>query len=85
MLHPRELWRFLRDPNAPKAPKIALLFALAYVVMPIDLIPDMAPVITWLDDAGAVALAVGYIGRRAALHRQLANAPAPEPSNPGVA
>lgn len=66
--HPGRVWRLLRDKDAPRGPKLALLFALAYVLMPIDLIPDMAPLITWLDDLGVVALAIGYVAKKAAEH-----------------
>lgn len=39
--------------------------AIAYVVWPADLIPDITPFIFWLDDVGVVVLL------RLALHRQL--------------
>lgn len=39
---------------------LILLAALAYTLSPIDLIPDVAPVIGWLDDAGVDAAALLY-------------------------
>ena len=65
---PGAIWRFLRDPRAAKGPKLFLLFAILYVLMPLDLIPDMAPIITWLDDFGVVSLAIGWVAKRAAQH-----------------
>lgn len=59
----RTFWRFLRDPRAPALPKLFFLLALAYVAMPVDLIPDV-PLIGWLDDAGVLAIALGWIGAR---------------------
>jgi len=53
--------RFLRDPKADWKPKAALALAILYIIWPIDLIPDVAPVIGWLDDIGFTALAVGYV------------------------
>jgi uncharacterized membrane protein YkvA (DUF1232 family) len=47
-----------RYPNAPWATVAALAFALLYVVNPFDLVPDVLPVLGWLDDA-AVLAAVG--------------------------
>ena len=43
-------WSLLRDPRAPAAAKIATVLAVVYVVSPIDLIPDVIPVLGWLDD-----------------------------------
>ncbi len=66
----------LTDRKAPKGPKLLFFFAVAYVVMPLDLIPDMAPLITWLDDIGVMALTMGWL--RGAAQRyaaQLAEAP----------
>jgi uncharacterized membrane protein YkvA (DUF1232 family) len=53
--------RFLRDPNADWKPKLALGIAILYLVWPIDLIPDIAPIIGWLDDIGISALAIAYV------------------------
>lgn len=55
------LGRFFRDKNASTAGKAFLLLTVAYVVMPVDAIPDVAPVLGWLDDLGLVAIAIGYI------------------------
>ena len=63
---PRLLWRFLRDPHSPWTPKALVLLAIVYVVMPVDLIPDLVPVLGWLDDLGMTALALGYVASQAA-------------------
>lgn len=57
---PSAFMRFLRDKNAPLLPRIAALFAVLYVVIPFDVIPDVIPVIGWLDDIGAVALVLAW-------------------------
>lgn len=38
-------------------PKLALIIiaAIVYVLSPLDFIPDIAPIIGWLDDAGVIA------------------------------
>src|SRR5277367_6145070 len=40
----------IEDPRVPKAPKILLGIALAYLLSPVDLIPDFIPGIGHLDD-----------------------------------
>lgn len=37
------------------------MLALLYLLWPIDLFPDIAPLLGWLDDLGLGALAVGYL------------------------
>lgn len=65
--HPRGLWRFLRDPNAPWASKVVAVLTLAYVVSPIDAIPDwLVPVAGWLDDVGIAAAALAWVAAQAA-------------------
>ena len=48
------VWAMLRDPRAPMAAKATAIAAILYVISPIDLVPDMIPVLGWLDD-GIVA------------------------------
>lgn len=66
-LRPHAILRFLRDARASRGSKIFFLAAMIYTVMPIDLIPDVAPVIGWLDDIGvltaAVALAMSRVSK----------------------
>ncbi len=42
--------RLLGDPEVPRSRKIVLLAILAYLVLPIDIIPDFIPFIGQLDD-----------------------------------
>jgi uncharacterized membrane protein YkvA (DUF1232 family) len=49
--------RYLLDRRAPLAGKLVLLAAVAYIVLPIDLVPDVVPVVGWLDDAGVLGVA----------------------------
>lgn len=64
--NPRALWRFLRDRNAPVLPRIVALLTVAYVVMPLDLIPDAIPFLGWLDDLGFFAAALAWVASQAA-------------------
>ncbi len=51
------------DKRTPKAAKIALGFAIAYMISPIDIIPDFIPVLGYMDDA-LVSLALVYAAKR---------------------
>ncbi len=57
--------RLLLDPRVPRRAKITLGMAAAYVVSPIDLIPDVIPVIGWADDVLLVLFAVDSLIERA--------------------
>lgn len=64
---PKGLWRFLRDPAAPRSSKALAVLTLAYVVSPIDAIPDwLVPMLGWLDDVGVTAAALAYVASQAA-------------------
>nr|WP_227464631.1 DUF1232 domain-containing protein [Nocardioides lijunqiniae] len=57
--------RTLRShPAVPRRAKVALLVAIAWVVSPIDLLPEFLPVIGPLDDVVAVILLLRYAARR---------------------
>lgn len=55
------VWKLLRHPDTPLAPKLAALLVLAYALSPIDLIPDFIPVIGQLDDLLLVPLGVWLV------------------------
>ena len=54
----RVIGRLLADPVLPRAAKIALAAAVAYLLSPIDLIPDFIPVVGILDDVLLAAIVV---------------------------
>lgn len=62
-------WRLLRDPSARLWEKGLLVGAAAYVAMPIDLIPDLAAFIGWLDDAGVVVASTAVLQRALSRYR----------------
>jgi uncharacterized membrane protein YkvA (DUF1232 family) len=64
--HPSAFVRFLRDKKAPLLPRLLALFAVLYVIMPFDAIPDAIPIIGWLDDVGVIALVLGWTAKRVA-------------------
>jgi uncharacterized membrane protein YkvA (DUF1232 family) len=57
--------RLLRDPRVPRRAKITLGLAAAYVASPIDLIPEVIPVIGWADDVVLLMFAIDALIDRA--------------------
>ena len=57
--------RLLADPRVPRSRKLLLGFLVAYLAMPIDLVPDCVPVAGVLDDAVLVALVLRSVTRAA--------------------
>jgi uncharacterized membrane protein YkvA (DUF1232 family) len=55
----------LRDPRVPRGSKILVALAIAWVVSPIDLLPEFLPVIGPLDDVIVVALVLRHLVKRA--------------------
>jgi uncharacterized membrane protein YkvA (DUF1232 family) len=55
--------RLLRDPRVPRRRKLLLVLLVAYLAMPIDLVPDFIPVAGQLDDAILVALVLRAVLR----------------------
>ncbi len=57
------LWVLWRHPQTPWPPKLVALAVLAYVVSPIDLIPDFIPILGQLDDLLLLPLGVALVIR----------------------
>lgn len=57
----RRLWR---DPRVPTRARLAIGFAAAWAISPVDLIPEFLPVVGPLDDVVVVALALRYAVRQ---------------------
>lgn len=59
----RLLKRLTVDPQMPRRIRLGLVLVLAFIVSPIDVIPDVIPVIGFADDVVLVALVVRWISR----------------------
>lgn len=61
----RLLRRLAGDKTLPRGVRVRLWLLLAYLAMPIDLVPDFIPVLGYADDAIVVALVLRSVARRA--------------------
>lgn len=57
--------RLARDPGLPVGLRVRLWMLLGYLLLPIDLVPDVVPVLGYADDAIIVALVLRSVVRRA--------------------
>ena len=61
----RLVWALLRDRRVPPQQKLTLVGIAAYLVLPIDLIPDFVPVLGQLDDVAVILLGLDLFIRSA--------------------
>ena len=55
----RVAWKLFRDPRVSKVTKLAIPgLAVAYLLLPIDLVPDFLPGLGQLDDLALIALGI---------------------------
>ena len=54
----------LADTATPRSVRVALTGLLAYLMSPLDLIPDLVPVIGYADDLIVTAIVLRWAGRR---------------------
>ena len=54
-------WYCALDPKTPNRVRVTLLAALAYFVAPIDVVPDLLPLVGFGDDAGVLMAAIAMV------------------------
>lgn len=77
--------RFFRDREASLPGKIFVVLVALYVVWPADFVPDVLPIVGWLDDLGAATVAFAYLAKVSARYRNALparSAPPPAPPTP---
>jgi uncharacterized membrane protein YkvA (DUF1232 family) len=57
------VWALLRDARSPASAKLVAILAALYVISPVDLVPDVIPLLGWLDD-GIVAMLLFKLAQR---------------------
>ncbi len=50
MTEARTIWRVMWHKSVPTGAKATIALAVAYVFMPLDLVPDLLPILGWADD-----------------------------------
>jgi uncharacterized membrane protein YkvA (DUF1232 family) len=61
----RMVSRLARDRTLPRGVRVRLWLLLAYLALPIDLVPDFVPVVGYADDVIVVAVVLRSVVRRA--------------------
>ena len=56
-----KMFKMLKDKNVSVGVKTLIIGGLAYFVSPVDAIPDIAPIVGYLDDAGVISATMAYI------------------------
>ncbi len=54
----RLVWRLMRDPRVPSYLKALPVATLVYLVLPVDLLPDIAPLLGQIDDLGILIVGI---------------------------
>jgi len=66
-----DILRFLRDPAAGPVARWAAVFALLYLIWPLDLLPGLPP-FSWVDDVTVLWLVYQFLGALLERHRSVA-------------
>ena len=60
--HALSLYYTAQDPNTPAWAKTVIYGVLGYFILPVDLIPDLIPVVGFSDDLAAFVAALATVG-----------------------
>ncbi len=58
----KALYNYMTDPNVPWYRKSIVLGALVYFITPIDSVPDLVPLVGYLDDLGVITAVLKFLG-----------------------
>lgn len=62
------LWYALRQPETPRFIKVGAILLALYVISPLDVLPDLIPILGWLDDVTLLALGIPFLLKRVPPH-----------------
>ena len=55
-----QLFYVAQNPNVPMKIRAAMIAPLGYFISPVDLIPDLTPVVGYTDDAAVISMAIAF-------------------------
>ncbi len=58
----KALYSYMKDPYISWHRKTIVVSALLYFILPIDAVPDIAPLIGYLDDLGVITAVIKFLG-----------------------
>lgn len=61
--HLRALKKYMLDRNVKWFKKAVVIATITYFITPVDLVPDLAPIIGFLDDIGVIGWTICFLGR----------------------
>jgi len=64
----RDLWDYVLSGKISGTDKVIVIAALLYIISPLDLIPDVIPVVGWMDDIGVAAFVLSFISGKLDSH-----------------
>lgn len=63
-----KLLRYIRDPKVATWKKLSGIAAAVYVASPIDIVPDVIPILGWMDDLGILGAFAAFMFREVRKH-----------------
>ena len=63
--------KYIRSRSVARWKKMLGVFSVVYAILPVDFIPDVLPMVGWLDDIGFLAVAFAFIARDMAKNAKL--------------
>jgi uncharacterized membrane protein YkvA (DUF1232 family) len=63
--------KYVRSRSVARWKKMLGVFSVVYTILPVDFIPDVLPMVGWLDDIGFLAVAFAFIARDMAKNAKL--------------
>ncbi|MCX7877771.1 MAG: YkvA family protein [Ignavibacteria bacterium] len=63
LAHLKALKRYMLDKDVRWIRKSVVIAAIIYFITPVDLMPDVAPIVGFLDDIGIISWTIRFLGR----------------------
>jgi len=64
----KKLYGYFTDPSVAAAKKLLIVAGLIYFINPFDMMPDLIPVLGYVDDLGILTMILAYLSREVSKH-----------------